>query len=59
MQYGDYTEIARLIELSSRDYKTEPSDTSDSNSMESFEENLERKLQQTHLKALLEDQDTE
>jgi len=57
MQYGDYTEIARLIELSSRDYKTEPSDTS--NSMESFEENLERKLQQAHLKALLEDQDME
>lgn len=56
MQYGDYTEIARLIELSNRDYTTETAVTS---SIESFEADLERELQQARLKALLEDQDTE
>ncbi|HPM10443.1 MAG TPA: DUF1232 domain-containing protein [Paludibacter sp.] len=57
MQYGDYTEIARLIELSRRDYKTDFPNTP--NSMESFEEELERELQQARLKALFEDQDIE
>ncbi|MFY9449634.1 MAG: YkvA family protein [Candidatus Methanoculleus thermohydrogenotrophicum] len=52
MQYGDYTEIARLIELSNRDYATEEAVTS---SVESFEADLERKLQQARLNALFED----
>ena len=56
MQYGDYTEIARLIELSNRDYSTETALEPD---MESFEVDLERELQQARLNALLDDQDTE
>jgi len=56
MQYGDYTEIARLIELSNRDYETErASDTS----LESFEAKLENELHQARLRALLEDQGTD
>jgi uncharacterized membrane protein YkvA (DUF1232 family) len=56
VQYGDYTEIARLIELSNRDYTTEEAVNT---SIESFEANLEKELQQARLKALLEDQDME
>ena len=56
MQYGDYTEIARLIELSNRNYEAEEVVRS---SMESFEADLERELQQARLNALLEDRDAE
>lgn len=56
MQYGDYTEIARLIELSNRDYEIEKTvDTS----MDTFRADLEKQLQQARLKALLDDHDTE
>ncbi|WP_214019432.1 YkvA family protein [Methanoculleus sp.] len=56
LQYGDYTEIARLIELSNRDYAIEETANT---SVESFKADLERQLQQARLKALLDDPDTE
>jgi len=56
MQYGDYTEIARLIELSNRDYSAGIAVETD---MEPFEVDLEKELQQARLSALLDDQDAE
>jgi len=57
-RYGDYTEIKRLIELSNRDYEVKLNNTTTS-SIEDFEVELERKLHQARLRALLEDKDTE
>jgi len=56
LRYGDYTEIARLIELSNRDYRSEKESNT---SLKSFEAELEKELQQARLKALLEDNETE
>ena len=57
-RYGDYTEIKRLIELSNRDYEVNLNNTTTS-SIEDFEVELERKLHQARLRALLDDKDTE